>query len=68
MSRAMHLRLADSEAAETKSWTCKTCDTMVEADGEHCRSCAAYWADCASGLFDDDYELDLSLATPSHKA
>lgn len=46
---------AAAETAEVKSWTCKTCDTMVEAEGRHCRACAQYWTDVESGLFDDDY-------------
>lgn len=55
MTRHAHLtRQADAEAAEVRSWTCATCDTMVETEGEHCRACAAYWSDVRNGLFDDD--------------
>lgn len=53
-SRAALLREAASEAAEVRSWTCETCDTMVETEGAHCRSCASYWQDVRDGL----YELD----------
>lgn len=53
-------RQAEAEAEEVRSWTCQSCDTMVETEGEHCRACAAYWADVRSGLFEDmaDFEDD----------
>lgn len=47
-------REAMAEAEEVRSWTCQTCDTMVEDEGAHCRTCAAYWADVAAGVFDQD--------------
>lgn len=56
--RALAIRQAEAEAAEVRSWTCETCDTMVEDEGPFCRSCAAYWRDLESeearsfGLFD----------------
>jgi hypothetical protein len=47
-------RRAAAEHAEARSWTCGSCDTLVEQDGErYCRSCAAYWRDVEAGVFDD---------------
>lgn len=51
--RAIQIREAEAEAAEAWSWTCQSCDTLVEDEARHCRACAAYWADVASGVFDD---------------
>ncbi len=53
MSRARDILEAESENDEVRSWTCETCNTMVEGDGPHCRSCASYWEDVRNGLFDD---------------
>lgn len=50
------LRQAEAEVAEVRSWTCASCDTMVEDGSEdrgYCRSCDAYWRDVGDGLFDD---------------
>ena len=46
-------RRALDEADLVRSWTCQSCDTMVQGEGDHCRACTAYWADVAAGLFDD---------------
>lgn len=52
----LNLQAAATEAAEVKAWTCKTCDVMVEAEGDYCRACAQYWQDVENGIFDDqDY-------------
>lgn len=56
MSKVHDLNKAKAENAEVKSWTCKTCDTMVRAEGEYCDACAQYWRDVEDGIFDDqDY-------------
>lgn len=55
MSKICDLKNARSEHAEVKSWTCQTCDTMVQRDGAHCDACRQYWTDVYNGVFDDDY-------------
>lgn len=55
--RAALLRAAETEAAEVRSWTCATCDTMVETEGDHCRACASYWSDVDDGMYDDEWEI-----------
>lgn len=55
MGKLSDLKDARAENAEARSWQCATCDTMVEAEGAHCRACAQYWQDCDDGMFDDDY-------------
>lgn len=62
----LKVRLPDAiaEAQEVKTWTCKTCDVMVEAHGDHCRACAQYWTDVEAGMFDDqDYGEAYEQAT-----
>lgn len=53
MSKARDLIEAKAEMAEVRSWTCATCDTMVQTDGDHCTACAQYWQDVRNGVFDD---------------
>lgn len=55
MSKARDLAEAKAENAEVKSWTCKSCDKMVEQEGVYCAGCQAYWHDVSGGLFDDHY-------------
>lgn len=58
-------RVADAAAVaqEVRNWTCKTCDMMVEAEGDHCSACTQYWQDVESGVFDDqDYGQEWSDA------
>lgn len=53
--KAIRKRRAQIEAEQAGKWLCKTCDTLVETDGDYCRACAQYWQDVASGMFDDDF-------------
>lgn len=54
MAKAIEKRRAEIEAEEAGKWLCKSCDTFVEADGDHCRACAQYWQDVSDGIFDDE--------------
>lgn len=57
MSRIADLGEARVEAVEARSWVCSSCDKMIE-EGQpepYCRSCAMYWQDVATGLFDDPW-------------
>lgn len=56
MSKIFDLKETRSEYAEVKSWTCQTCDTMVQRDGVHCDACRQYWTDVDNGLFNFDYQ------------
>jgi hypothetical protein len=51
------VREAEIEAAEVRTWTCETCDTMTEPDERYCLHCKLYWEDVRNGLFDrpEDY-------------
>ncbi len=53
---------AIAEAEEARSWTCASCDTLIEDQGPHCRSCAAYWADVDAGLYDEDWDITAGRA------
>jgi predicted adenine nucleotide alpha hydrolase (AANH) superfamily ATPase len=53
LSPDVNLRAAEAEYDEVRSWTCLTCDTMVEEEGKHCRSCKQYWLDVESGVFEE---------------
>lgn len=56
----MKVRDAEQEAEEVRSWTCETCNTMIEdEDSKFCRSCREYWADVQSGMFEDAWDLEL---------
>lgn len=47
---------AEDEVAEARSWTCMSCDTLIEdghEDRGYCRHCDAYWRDVADGMFND---------------
>lgn len=55
MGRISDLKDANTENAEVKSWTCKTCDAMVQREGAYCDACAQYWIDVKNGIFDDDH-------------
>lgn len=57
MSAALR-RTAETEAAEVKSWTCQSCDVMVEEDGEHCAACRQYWNDVRDGMFEEEYNYE----------
>jgi len=54
MSRNRDVREAWAEAEEVRSWTCRTCVEPSEDGSPYCRSCRAYWADVADGMFDQD--------------
>jgi len=55
VSKIKDLGKSHVENAEVKSWTCASCDKMVETEWVYCRSCAMYWADVDAGLFDEEY-------------
>lgn len=52
---------AETIAAEDKAAICSTCDKPLELEevktrySKYCNSCAAYWKDVDSGLFDRDF-------------
>lgn len=54
MGRLSDLKDAIAENAEVRSWTCQTCDVMVQREGAYCDACAQYWVDVKNGVFDDD--------------
>lgn len=45
-----------AEAEEARSWTCATCDTMVDVAGTYCPACAQYWADAMTAFDRNDDE------------
>ena len=47
---------AEHQAEEEQSWSCLTCDKLVEdsdTDG-YCFRCRMYWEDVQAGVFDHD--------------
>lgn len=53
--RKIPVHVAATEAMEVRSWTCETCNLMVDDGERYCRHCGPYWEDVKNGLWEDDY-------------
>jgi hypothetical protein len=55
MSKTRDIIDAETEAAETNRWKCKTCDAPTSGENsDYCTACSQYWIDVENGVFDDD--------------